>query len=301
MVICGERLFDLMRQRLERRKLTFYMSERWFKPPIGVWRLLSPNYARMALRFRRLAASAHLHYLPMGGYAVADMQRIAPFAERIWRWGYFTAMPERRPDRNRNSGEFRVLWAGRMLGWKRVDTLIRAFAALLRVRPDAILTLVGDGPERDKLLALAGRLASTGSVRFMPPCPVEDVVELMRQHHAYVLASNAYEGWGAVVNEAMSVGCAVVASNAAGSARSIIRHEKNGLLFSPGDWRGLSSLLGMLACNRLLRENLARAGQEEIYNVWSPQVASERLLDVTSALLSGSVAPIFQEGPMEIL
>ena len=51
-VICGERLLDRMKQRIDHDRLTFYMSERWWKPPIGVARLLYPPFALMVMRFR---------------------------------------------------------------------------------------------------------------------------------------------------------------------------------------------------------------------------------------------------------
>lgn len=297
-VFCGERLFDRIKQRLDCGRLTFYMSERWFKPPIGRARLLQPGYALMANRFRRLASSPNFHYLPIGDFAARDMQRIAGFQGRMWRWGYFTSLPEPLPSCERSGAPFRVLWAGRMLGWKRVDTLIRAFATLLIGQPDAHLTLVGDGPERNKLERLSRQLLPPDSFQLIPPRPVAEIMAMMRQHHVYVLSSNAYEGWGAVVNEAMAEGCVVVASEAAGSARSIIRHEENGLLFTPGDWQRLGELLCRLAKNLNERDRLARSGQKTMAECWSPQVAAERFLAVSHALLAKKATPLFNEGPM---
>jgi glycosyltransferase involved in cell wall biosynthesis len=297
-VICGERLLTQIKQRLDRGKLTFYMSERWGKPPIGMARLLSPRYAAMAHQFRRLASSPHFHYLPMGGYAARDMRWIARFRGRMWRWGYFMSTPVPLPSCSRRGAGFQVLWAGRMLDWKRVDTLIRAFSKLLAVRPDATLTLVGEGPERKSLEQLAEKLLPPGSYRFMPFRPVSEITMLMRHHHVYVLPSNAYEGWGAVVNEAMAEGCVVIASNAAGSAGSIIRHGDNGLLFAPGDWQRLGDLLCAVAGDEEMRARLARAGQECIVGNWSPKVAADRLLTVARSLLAGQPAPSYDDGPM---
>ena len=300
-VFSGERLMDLMEQRTDCCKLTFYMSERWWKPPLGSARLLHPRYALIAFRFRRLAASPHFHYLPIGEYAASDMRLIARFHGRMWRWGYFTSTPEPLPSCNRSEAGFRVLWAGRMLGWKRVDTLIQAFSGLLAQRPDATLTLVGDGPQRGSLEKLALQMLPAGSYRFLPPQPVTEITGMMRQHHVYVLPSNAYEGWGAVVNEAMAEGCAVIASESAGAAKSIIRHDGNGLLFVPGDWRGLSELLGSLARDASVRDRLARAGQRVMVECWSPQVAAERFLSVAHAVLGGQSRPLFSEGPMSLI
>ncbi len=300
-VVCGERLLNLMRQRTDNGKLTFYMSERWWKPPIGAARLFYPRFAAMALRFRRLASSPHFHYLPMGEYAATDMRRIARFPGRMWRWGYFTSTPSPLPPFVRKEPGFRVLWAGRMLDLKRVDTLILAFSRLLVERPDATLTLVGDGPKRSSLERLAMKMLPSECFQFMPSRPVAEISMLMRQHHIYVLPSNAYEGWGAVVNEAMAEGCAVIASEAAGSAKSMIRHGENGLLFGTGDWQGLGALLCQLARDGRARDRLAGSGQKTMVECWSPQVAAERFHGVSGALIAEKPFPRFSDGPMSAI
>jgi glycosyltransferase involved in cell wall biosynthesis len=185
-----------------------------------------------------------------------------------------------------------------MLGLKRVDTLIRAFPQLLRERSEASLTLVGYGPERKSLLELAERLLQPTSFRFLSPMPAAEIPLLMGQHHVYVLPSNGSEGWGAVVNEAMAEGCAVIASKAAGSAKTMIRDHENGLLFAPGDWKRLGDLLCEVGRNEAFRVQLAEQGQRTIVECWSPEVAAERFLSVCEALLSKQPVPRFVGGPM---
>ncbi len=300
-VLCGDRLLEKINNRLAHGKPVFYMSERWWKPPIGSARLFHPGFARMAYRFRQLAASPYFHFLPIGDYSAEDMKRIASFKSRRWRWGYFTALPDPLPQRGNDLQGFRVMWAGRMLGWKRVDTLIKGFSRLLDERPDATLTLVGDGPEREKLANLARRQLAPGSYLFLPPQPVSVILEMMRQHHVYVLPSNAYEGWGAVVNEAMSEGCAVIASDTAGAAKSMIKHMANGLLFHAGEWNKLSELLILVNRDETLRLKLAREGQQTIAECWSPDLAAHRFVSFCEAMLGGNPLPVFESGPMSPL
>ena len=297
-VICGERLFDRMRDRLRQNKLTFHMSERWWKPPISKARLLHPRFALMTARFRCMASSMHFHFLPMGVYAALDMYRIAAFAGRMWQWGYFTTVPQTMPGCDRKNQGYQVLWAGRMLRWKRVDTLIKAFSLFLGQCPDAILTLVGDGPERVYLEKLAKKMLAARNIRFLPPVPATEVRRLMRQSHVYVLSSNGNEGWGAVVNEAMTEGCCVVASVAAGAAKTMIRHNENGLLFSPGNVEELGKHLIHLGEDPVVRIEIARAGQRTIAHSWSPSVAADRFLLLCDALLGGRPAPVVSDGPL---
>lgn len=297
-VVCGDRLLEYIGQRLDREKLVFYMSERWWKPPIGMARLLHPRFALMAARFRMLASSANFHFLPIGDYAALDMKRLASFPERMWRWGYFTALTDPLPACDRKEQGFRVLWAGRMLRLKRVDTLIKAFSRLQQQRPDAVLTLVGDGPERKPLELMAKKILAKESYCFQPPLPVSEVLQLMRHHHVFVFPSNSYEGWGAVVNEAMGEGCTVLASEVAGASKSMIRHGENGMLFATGDWKRLGELLCVAGMNETLRLRIANEGQRTIMDYWSPSVAAERFLSVCDSLLARRPTPVFSTGPM---
>ena len=297
-VISGYPDIDRLINRVRRQKLTFYMSERWWKPPIGMARLLYPRFARMAFRFWHLAQSPLFHYLPMGVYAKTDMMRMASFHGRMWDWGYFTAVPDPLPPCFERKGPLRILWAGRMLAWKRVDTLVRAFGWLLCQNDKARLTLIGDGPCRDKLERLTRKLEIAAHVDFHATMSATQTREQMRHTHVYVLPSNAYEGWGTVLNEAMSEGCAVVASERAGSAKTLLRHGENGLLFMPGDYRKLAGLLFQLSADEKLRIKLAKAGQRTISECWSPEMAAERFLAVSDALLSSCSPPTYSAGPM---
>jgi glycosyltransferase involved in cell wall biosynthesis len=216
----------------------------------------------------------------------------------MWQWGYFTEVPDLVPSCDRSGKDLRILWAGRMLGWKRVDTLIVAFAQLSKRFPRATLTLAGHGPREARLRKLAAELLSPGTFEFLPAMPVQEVLRLMRQHHIYVLPSTGTEGWGAVVNEAMTQGCAVVASEAAGSAKTLIRHGINGMLFPPNDAEALGQLLCELAESPELTKRLAEEGQRTITYGWTPAIAAERFLAVSDALLANREVPVFTDGPM---
>ena len=297
-VIAGCRTIPQIADRVRSGKLTFYMSERWWKPLLGIARLLHPRFMWMAYQFCQLARSSNFHYLPIGGYAASDIRRIASFQGRVWDWGYFTTVPDPIPPCLACDSEFRVLWAGRMLSCKRVDTLVRAFALLLQKAPNSHLTLLGDGPCRESLNLLVKKLGLGNNVNFHHSVPASQIRQWMRNTHVYVLSSNGYEGWGAVLNEAMSEGCAMVASEAAGSAKTILRHGENGLLFVPGDYRRLGDLLIQLSADEPLRRRLAEAGQRTMMEEWSPRVAADRFLAVSEAWLSDRPVPFYPRGPM---
>jgi len=288
-VFCGDRRFDRMLDRLKSGKICFYMSERWWKPPLGKGRMFWPPFFKLVKRFREMTKYPQFHYLPIGVYAARDIKVISDDLRNMWKWGYFL---DGHGGNNFESVKFEkqnklnVLWAGRMLGWKKVDTLIKATAEALSNGASVKLTIVGAGPERDAWQKLASRLLPSGSYEFMNPVPPSEVLNLMLQHDVYVLPSNAYEGWGAVVNEAMECGSVVLANKEAGASASMIEHGENGLLFSSGDWRTLAQHLVQLESNPSLRQSLARSAQKTVQTLWSPDVAAGRMVELCKSLLS---------------
>lgn len=298
---------DLFKKRLAQGKTTIYSSERWFKPRLGILRLLKPSYFKMARTLvGLLRTSEQMFYFPQGIHAARDMVRLcglmsgdlrclfkAPELEferkpggRIWlaqrrrgaekycldkmRMFCYTVAPsaalpvEQAPAR---PNEVRVLWVGRLLDWKRVDTIVRAVsehADLKRVDtilPKITLDIYGSGPMEAKLKAMARGYEDV--IKFYPPVPIAEVRKLMREHDVYVLASNGYEGWGAVVSEALEEGMRVIGTYEAGSSATILPERQ---LFHFGDAKRLRELL-----------NAATAEQTGI-GEWSAKKAAERLV-----------------------
>ena len=66
----------LLEKRAEKGLMTFVQTERWFKPSMGMLRLLVPSYRRMAERFVRLLDVGGIVYLPIGIHAASDMARL---------------------------------------------------------------------------------------------------------------------------------------------------------------------------------------------------------------------------------
>ena len=292
-LLCERRDLDLWERRAKRGKGLYYTSERWFKPLMfglpGWLRLLSPAYFKMARRAARLFDKySNLIYLCNGFYAARDFIKLSRFMRgsvfalftnprlnferrpfgrvvcdgseisQVRMWSYFVAPSEESQNRGIASDagkETKVLWVGRFLALKRVDTIVRAALACPSVRLD----LHGVGPEEANLRKLAG---GCERIRFCPPVPVGDVRRLMREHDVYVLSSNELEGWGAVVNEALEEGMSVVGTFEAGASRSLLPQE---CLFHAGDWKHLA---------QLLRSRLPQPG----IGAWSAKIAAARIL-----------------------
>jgi glycosyltransferase involved in cell wall biosynthesis len=296
-------LFSMAEKRVNNNKLTFFFSERWWRPPIGKFRLLHPRFIKLVAQIRRLSENSNFNYLAQGGYAAEDLRLVGKFDNRIWEWGYFTDITEHSSPANLITGntnsEINIVWCGRLLKLKRVDTLIKAFALALKMNPKCHLTIIGDGPEKEKLQKLAKRLLPGQSITFISLQSNSVVREIMHRSDIFVLPSNGYEGWGAVLNEAMSEGCAVVASKESGGGKALISDMENGMLFNAGDYKQLADKLIILINDKELLNKLKTGAKETMNHLWSPEIASKRFLKVSEAILAGTGLPNFESGPMK--
>lgn len=121
-----------------------------------------------------------------------------------------------------------ILAAGRLAAQKRMDLAVRAFARLDRA--DARLVVLGEGPDRAALEALAAELGVADRVAF--PGFTADVTGYYAAADLFVLPSR-YEGLPAVVLEAMAVGVPVVATDCFPAARSLIRRAPGCAIAEP--------------------------------------------------------------------
>ncbi|HJZ56526.1 MAG TPA: glycosyltransferase, partial [Gemmataceae bacterium] len=120
---------------------------------------------------------------------------------------------------------------GRLVEIKRQEVLLRAFARLLPRVPAAHLVLVGDGPRRDELGALAIDLGIAHRVRFAGHRPSS--APFLHAMNAFALTSRS-EGMPQSLLEAGVAGVPVIAS-AVGGIPEVVTPGETGLLFSSGD------------------------------------------------------------------
>jgi glycosyltransferase involved in cell wall biosynthesis len=138
-----------------------------------------------------------------------------------------------------DGGEPVVLAVGRLVEQKNFGALVEAVAIARRVRPMRLL-IVGEGPEREQLLAQAIRLGIGGDVAISDP--VANPVACMARAAAFALPSWR-EGSSNVLLEAIACGTPVVASRSAGNAAEVLGDGRFGLLFNPSNPTELAQAL----------------------------------------------------------
>jgi glycosyltransferase involved in cell wall biosynthesis len=127
-------------------------------------------------------------------------------------------------------------------GQKGHDVFLNAFAIAGSRFPNLRAVIVGDGPERDSLEALAQKLGIAERVWFAGERL--DVPNLMAHCELFVLPSR-WEGLGRVVLEAMALRVCVVATEVEGLAE-LIDSANSGVLIKPEDVSALASAITLL-------------------------------------------------------
>jgi glycosyltransferase involved in cell wall biosynthesis len=199
------------------------------------------------------------------------------------------------PHRVDATGDFALVTVARLTQGKGHGVLLEALREL-RDRGLAVrLILVGDGPKRSELEALARKLGIESAITFVGAVGREDVHEYYRAADAFCLPS-FHEGVPVVLMEAMALELPVIATDVMG-IRELVEHERNGLLVRPGRSDILAAALQQLIVDADLRRRLGAAGRETVLQTFDIRrsaaeihAAFEELLGVPSARPQASMA-----------
>jgi glycosyltransferase involved in cell wall biosynthesis len=156
-----------------------------------------------------------------------------------------------------------LVYAGRLLAHKRLDVLLGALRALGAARPEGqpLLEIFGEGPDRERLEALARTLGVADRVRFRGHVPTSEEVwaELARAELA--VQPSAREGFGLFPLEAMAAGLPVVYCTSSESAvGELVRDGVDGVAAEPTA-EGLAAAIGPLLADPGRRARLAAAAR----------------------------------------
>lgn len=179
-----------------------------------------------------------------------------------------------------------VLFVGRLIEVKGLDDLLGAFKIVREKHKDVELRIVGDGPLKDRIIALSRELGVPVTLT-----GYKSGIDLENEYlnaSVFVLPSKPdkigqIETLGVVTIEALSYGIPVVASNI-GGIPDVIKDGKTGLLFEPGDFQDLARKIMSLLENLSLCEKLVREGQMHVKNNYSWERIVDRLEELYGVL-----------------
>jgi colanic acid/amylovoran biosynthesis glycosyltransferase len=177
-----------------------------------------------------------------------------------------------------------VLFVGRLVEKKGCAYLIQAMATVQETLPHARLVIIGDGPLRSDLMALAADCLN--SAEFLGRQPAETVRQWMNQATVFsvpsvVTAAGDAEGLGMVFLEAQAMGLPVV-SSLSGGIPEVVIHGETGFLAPERDVQGLSDYLITLLQQPELRSQFGKAGRKRVcqhFNITTQTAQLEEIYD----------------------
>lgn len=298
LVILGDAPYKLIKQCSKRKQLVFRYSERPLKmgfeplkylPRLLKWRLSYPVGDNTYL----LCASA---------YTSADYAKFGMYNNKAYKWGYFPEAKLHDIDhlftQKHKNQVVSILWVGRLIGWKHPDVSILVAEKLRNERIPFSLSIIGNGAMEEELNEMIKEKSLSECVKMLGAMSPEQVRDQMEHSDIFLFTSDRNEGWGAVLNESMNSGCAVVASHAIGSVPYLIRHSENGLVYHSGNVDELFEKVKYLIDRPHERERLGKAAYDTINGEWNAEVAAERLIKLSERLLAGKKHPdLYKTGP----
>ena len=186
----------------------------------------------------RKVYGAMVNYLALGAFAIGDMAR-----KDFIKWGVasnkifylpytLSALKADTMPSKRDLSVTRFLFVGALCHRKAIDVLLTAFSILFRRRSTVRLELVGDDQENGRYQALCADLKLDNVVTFSPPVAACSIGNVIQNSDVLILPSR-FDGWGVVINEAISLGKPIIATNMCGAAHHLVVDQYNGFVIEP--------------------------------------------------------------------
>ncbi|MBO5836931.1 MAG: glycosyltransferase [Oscillospiraceae bacterium] len=294
-LIFGSAPMKFVKRRLRAEKLTFSYNERFFKR--GFWN--HPGDIYRAIRDYTRFNNPNFYQLCASAYTACDSNCIFAFPERKFRWGYFPVVKEQNvPALLEGKEQGSLLWVGRFLDWKHPE---KAVEVARRLKEEGIafrLSMIGVGEMEEQIKALIKRNGLQKQVNLLGSMTPEEVRLHMEQSQVFLFTSDRNEGWGAVLNEAMNSGCAVVASEEIGAVPYLIQPGRNGTIYKNNDDEQLYQQVKRFLLDQNLAERLGTEAYQTMVSFWNGGIAAQRLYAFCKAKLAGTVEPVYLDGPM---
>ena len=172
-----------------------------------------------------------------------------------------------------------VVSVGRLVPWKGFDTLIAVFPRIREHVPDAVLHIIGEGPDRERLARLIADKNLEECVVLKGKMNHADLLKHVARARVFAL-NTSYEGFSHQILEAMSVGTPVVTTRAGGNPE-LVEDGKEGFLVPYDSGAELVSKITEVLRGGKKVEEMKKAAKEK-----SLKFTKERMLRELSGLMS---------------
>ena len=301
LAIVGSASDDFIISRLKANKITFKYSERLYRNGLKIKTV--PRAAMGAWRHHGRFQKYPLYMLCASAFTAADCAKFGNYINRTYRWGYFPAINQLNEEelfnKKHTGKKASILWAGRLIRWKHPDASILIADKLKKQGYSFDLNIIGNGELESELKSLIEELNLNDCVHMLGSMKPEMVQMYMAESDIFLFTSDFNEGWGAVLNESMGNGCAVVASHAIGSVPFLVKNNDNGLVYHSENNGELFQCVKLLIDDPNYRLSIAKNAYHTIHDLWSADIAAKRLLELYAKLLNdhGNTCILYSDGP----
>jgi glycosyltransferase involved in cell wall biosynthesis len=188
----------------------------------------------------------------------------------------------------------RLLFVGRLVRRKGLDVLLRALPLVARHDKSVRLEIVGDGPEREPAVALAGELGILDRIAFHYVATPQEVAAQLRAAHLFVMPSRRMpdgevEGSPVVTKEALAVGVPVVATRNGGLPETIPPRYRDELV-AEDDPEALADRIIALLEDRPSWPERAREGRRWVEHEFAWAALGRKTAEIYGQALDGAPA-----------
>lgn len=239
---------------------------------IILFKLLRPFFLLTKRSYGKLVNKYALGCFAQGKLARKDFISIGISDSKIEDL-YYTTAPLDRTDKTSKilkdfSCKHHFLYVGRLNKRKGIEELLRAYTDLTNTNEWG-LVLVGNDETNGYLKKMAEKLGIGEKVLFVGGIKADKVSSYFSAANVFVLPSR-FDGWGAVVNEASSIGLPLIASDQTGAALHLIKDGENGFIIAAGQTRALTNAMQKYISDSTLLLSHGKFSQK-IFNDFSPQ------------------------------
>lgn len=280
----------MLQPRLALKKPVFRYSERLYKS--GQWKAISPRGLRKKYLDHTRYRKERMYLLCAGAYVASDFHIVRAYPDKMFTWGYFPECRQYDIEKLWQEKEYtpqkkEILWAARFIDWKHPELVIHFAEELRKQRQDFHITMLGNGELFSETENLIREKKLEEYVTLGGSKSPEEVRTAMEKAPIFLMTSDRLEGWGAVMNEAMNSGCAVIANRMTGAAPYLIQPGKNGYYYQRGTVAELISLIEPLLEEKEHCKRIGTEAYRTIAKLWNARVAGERLLRIFEDVVAG--------------
>lgn len=272
-------------KRMKQNKVTIYYSERMFRA--SCLKPYHPKLIANMMWYNRRFQRKRTYMFCASAYLPGDLSIYGAYKNKVYKWGYFVKtdlISWEELERIKNHKKISIVWIGSLNSdstCKHLEKMIPLAQKIKELNINAQINIIGEGDRKVYFEQLAEQNELSDIMLFCGAIPNDKVREILHEANIFVMTSDYEEGWGAVMNEAMNAGCAIVASHAAGATAYLIANKKNGLIFDGISHDGTLEMVNYvvdLCQNEQKRLALGKQAYKDYMTYWTAENAAQSLI-----------------------